>query len=82
MLSHPHPACSCLGHALSKACDLKLPALAFRIACKDRAHLLDKANPRWADWLFSPSRGASAWSQRQSTSYPTPGFAFPWGSLN
>lgn len=80
MPSHPHPACNCLGHALSsEACDLRLPALAFRIACKDRAHLLDNASPRWADWLFSPSRGASAWSQWTEHFLSDPWVRLPMG---
>lgn len=71
MPSHPHPACSCLGHALSsEACDRRLPILAFRIACRDGAHLLDNASPRWADWLFSPIGDLSMVSM-DSTCYGT-----------
>lgn len=64
MPSHPHPACSCQGHALSSgACGLQPPPLAFMMPCEDRAHMLDGASPRRAGQLFSLCRGASARTQ-------------------
>lgn len=67
MPSRPHPAFSCLGHALSRGA----PTLAFRVPCEDSTHAR-QCQPRWADQLLSPCRGTSAWTQGTEYSLPSP----------
>lgn len=79
MPSHPHPACSCLGHALSSgACGLRPPTLAFRMPVRT-THMLDSATPRWADRLFSPYRGNSAWTRGTEHFLSSPWACSPMG---